>query len=71
MAQKRRTPRPAAAKKVDPAHVFRRDFDQVRPAKIEPGVAGRTRWFSERAGYKADARSLRRLRAPGGHSWSH
>jgi hypothetical protein len=63
MAQKRRTPRPAAAKKVDPAHVFRRDFDQVRPAKIEPGIAGRTRWFSERAGYKADARSLRRLRA--------
>jgi len=43
--------------------VYRKDFGKIRPDKIEPGVAGRTRWFTERAGHKADARSLRRLRA--------
>ncbi|UVF22236.1 hypothetical protein HPT29_026500 (plasmid) [Microvirga terrae] len=41
-----------------------RDRDEaVRPIRIEPGVVGRTRWFTERTGYKADSSSLRRLRA--------
>ncbi|MGH7711045.1 MAG: WD40/YVTN/BNR-like repeat-containing protein, partial [Gemmatimonadaceae bacterium] len=35
--------------------------DKVSPTKIVPGVMGRTKWFVERAGYKKDALSLRRL----------
>ena len=42
--------------------VFERDFDKIAPAKLVPGVLGRTRWFTERAGARADALSLERWR---------
>lgn len=63
MAQKRQARPRAARSTATDTRIFRKDFGKVRPGKIEPGVAGRTRWFTERAGHKADARSLRRLRA--------
>ena len=43
------------------AKVAREDFQSVKPGKIVPGIVGRSEWFAERAGRKADALTLRRL----------
>jgi hypothetical protein len=63
MAKKRKPTRSAVRSKLEDTRVFRKNFDEIRPGKIEPGVEGRTRWFTERAGHKADSRSMRRLSA--------
>jgi photosystem II stability/assembly factor-like uncharacterized protein len=62
MAGKKRKRRTTARDAQRETRIFRKDFGKVRPKRIEPGVVGRARWFSERLGDKADARSTRRLR---------
>lgn len=61
MARKRRSVRRPRETSPTTTRVLRKDFDKIRPRLVEPGVVGRTRWFTWRAGYKADARSVRRL----------
>lgn len=41
--------------------VTQKEFDTVKPPKIVPGVVGRSEWFTERAGRRPNALSLRRL----------
>ena len=60
MATKRTTTK-SRRSKTTRTRVRRQDGEEDRPRKIEPGVSGRTRWFTERLGYKADARSTTRL----------
>jgi photosystem II stability/assembly factor-like uncharacterized protein len=60
MAAKRTTTKVKRSKTAK-TRARRQDGDEVRPRRIEPGISGRTRWFTERLGYKADSRDTSRL----------
>ena len=57
----RKTTRKSGRAKGTRTHAAPRKPEQTGPKKTEPGVIGRTRWFTERVGHKAEARSTVRL----------
>ena len=57
----RKSARKSGRSKGTRTRVAPQNLEQTGPKKTEPGVIGRTRWFTERVGHKAEARSTVRL----------